>query len=84
MELIHHSRKVFSDMVKVAAFERIVATRDLKSGKWRLFGVNTVTHVAVFVEKSRGGVREWSGLDYLAEFCAELGIYRFEVHSPRK
>lgn len=35
----------------------------------------------MFVEAARGGIREWSGLDYLANFCASCGISLWEVHN---
>lgn len=38
--------------------------------------------IAVFIEKARGGIREWAGLNYVADFCAAMGIRRWEVHMP--
>ncbi|EHY70943.1 hypothetical protein SEHO0A_02015 [Salmonella enterica subsp. houtenae str. ATCC BAA-1581] len=37
--------------------------------------------IAVFVEAARGGIREWSGLNYLAEFVFSCGISLWEVHN---
>lgn len=37
--------------------------------------------IAVFVEAARGGIREWSGLDYPAYFYASCGISLWEVHN---
>ncbi|EMF0014109.1 hypothetical protein VY443_002527 [Salmonella enterica] len=33
------------------------------------------------VEAARGGIREWSGLNYLAEFVFSCGISLWEVHN---
>jgi hypothetical protein len=63
---------------------RIDAHRRGKSpdgGGWRLFGLWRDKEIAVFVEAARGGVREWSGLDYLASFCASCGISLWEIHN---
>lgn len=76
------TRKEFLDLNQMGAFTRIVATQDVITKNWRLFGLGK-NGVAVFVEKARGGVREWSGLNYLADFCAALGIRIWEVHMPR-
>lgn len=38
-------------------------------------------YIAVFVEAARGGIREWSGLDYPAYFYASCGISLWEVHN---
>ncbi|HBD2319099.1 TPA: hypothetical protein KII37_004182, partial [Escherichia coli] len=48
---------------------------------WRLFALNK-KGIAVFIEKARGGIREWAGLNYVADFCAAMGIRRWEVHMP--
>ncbi|EKR9886763.1 hypothetical protein QAA19_004672 [Salmonella enterica] len=37
--------------------------------------------IAEFVEAARGGIREWSGLNYLAEFVFSCGISLWEVHN---
>jgi hypothetical protein len=46
-----------------------------------LFGLWRDKDIAVFVEAVRGGIREWSGLDYLASFCASCGISLWEIHN---
>lgn len=81
MEMMFKPRKEFMDLHIMGAFTRIVATQDKVSKCWRLFGLNQ-NGIAVFVEKARGGVREWSGLNYVADFCAALGIRVWEVHMP--
>ncbi|MEP9807741.1 hypothetical protein ABLU71_29380, partial [Klebsiella sp. CB_Kp198] len=50
------------------------------SGGWRLFGLWRDKQIGVYVEAARGGVREWSGLNYLANFCGSCGISLWEVH----
>ncbi|MBC3253495.1 hypothetical protein H8I91_24835 [Serratia fonticola] len=69
-------------MFTAGAFSKVVATKN-EHGRWQLFGLCGVGNMAVFVEKARGGVREWSGLDYLAEFCGKAGIERWEVHARK-
>ncbi|ECZ1980049.1 TPA: hypothetical protein ACY3LZ_005223 [Citrobacter freundii] len=81
MELIYKTRKEFLDLQRMGAFTRVVATQDKVTKCWRLFGLNE-NGIAVFIEKTRGGVREWSGLNYVADFCSELGIRVWEVHMP--
>lgn len=73
----------FADMFVAGAFSKVVATKNDK-GRWQLFGLSTTGNIAVFVEKARGDVREWSGLDYLAKFCANIGIEKWEVHARIK
>lgn len=34
----------------------------------------------IFVEAARGGVREWSSLEYLSEFLDSIGVKKWEVH----
>jgi len=38
---------------------------------------------AIYVEKARGGIREWHGLNFLADFCFAAGIHRWEVHDKK-
>lgn len=75
-------RADFMDMFSAGAFSKVVATKN-ERGRWQLFGLSTSGDMAVFVEKARGDVREWSGLDYLATFCGKMGIERWEVHARR-
>lgn len=78
MEVKEQSRQTFAELARAGVFSRVVATMNRDSGRWAVFGV--VGGVAVFVEKARGGVREWSSLDRLANFCKSIGVARFEVH----
>ena len=34
----------------------------------------------IFIEAARGGIREWSSLEYLSEFCDSIGVNVWEVH----
>lgn len=38
----------------------------------------------IFIEAARGGVREWSGLDFLSDFCDSMGITMWEIHRGGK
>lgn len=67
--------------VSHGAFTCVVATQDEVTKSWRLFALNK-KGIAVFIEKARGGIREWAGLNYVADFCAAMGIRRWEVHMP--
>lgn len=78
MEIQERPKKTFMAFARVGAFSRIVATVNADSGHWALFGVTN--GVAVFMQKARGGVREWVSLDRLAAFLKAEGIARFEVH----
>ncbi|EBQ8620885.1 hypothetical protein DQR98_21600 [Salmonella enterica subsp. enterica serovar Poona] len=66
---------------KAAQRARQYAAVKTDTGGWRLFGVWRDQDVAVFVEAARGGIREWSGLNYLAEFVFSCGISLWEVHN---
>lgn len=78
MEVKEQSRQTFAEFARAGAFSRVVVTMNQDSGRWAVFGVSG--GAAVFVEKARGGVREWSNLDRLADFCKSIGVARFEVH----
>ncbi len=71
---------MFTDLYQTGVLTRIAAVKT-DSGGWRLFGVWRDQDIAVFVEAARGGIREWSGLNYLAEFVFSCGISLWEVHN---
>ena len=71
---------MFTDLYVTGVLTRIVAIKT-EDGGWRLFGVWRDNDIAVFVEAARGGIREWSGLSYLADFCESCGISLWEVHN---
>ena len=81
MELVRKTRKEFLDLYRMGAFTCVVASQDEVTKSWRLFALNK-KGIAVFIEKARGGIREWAGLNYVADFCAAMGIRRWEVHMP--
>ncbi|EAM2841085.1 hypothetical protein D3J93_23925 [Salmonella enterica] len=80
MLIITRKKPAFTDLYQTGVLTRIAAVKTDTSG-WRLFGVWRDQDVAVFVEAARGGIREWSGLNYLAEFVFSCGISLWEVHN---
>lgn len=43
----------------------------------------TVRTAPFYVEKARGEIREWAGLNFLADFCYAAGISLWEVHNKK-
>lgn len=82
MQVTTRTKKTFQDFHESGVFARVVAVRT-PQGKWRLFGLCRAKEAAVYVEAARGKVREWSGLNYLADFCASIGVERWEVHNKK-
>ncbi|EAO5455255.1 hypothetical protein CDQ06_23655 [Salmonella enterica] len=80
MLIITRKKPAFTDLYQTGVLTRIAAVKT-DTGGWRLFGVWRDQDVAVFVEAARGGIREWSGLNYLAEFVFSCGISLWEVHN---
>ncbi|EBO3989853.1 hypothetical protein DHU18_21340 [Salmonella enterica] len=80
MRIITRKKPAFTDLYQTGVLTRIAAVKT-DTGGWRLFGVWRDQYVAVFVEAARGGIREWSGLNYLAEFVFSCGISLWEVHN---
>ncbi|EAZ0595167.1 hypothetical protein BKN58_13500 [Salmonella enterica] len=80
MRIITRKKPAFTDLYQTGVLTRIAAVKT-DTGGWRLFGVWRDQNVAVFVEAARGGIREWSGLNYLAEFAFSCGISLWEVHN---
>ncbi|NUL35065.1 hypothetical protein [Kosakonia sacchari] len=83
MKVTTRKKPAFRDFYENGMFARVAATRT-EGGRWRLFGLHRNGEVAIFVEAARGGIREWSGLDYIGEFCASMGITLWEVHTQRQ
>lgn len=81
MQMITRKKPAFTELYQTGVLTRIVAVRNADSGGWLLFGVWLDKDIGVYVEAARGGIREWSSLDYLANFCGSCGISRWEVHS---
>ncbi|EAV2866102.1 hypothetical protein EZ472_17310 [Salmonella enterica] len=82
MRIITRKKPAFTDLYQTGVLTRIAAVKT-DTGGWRLFGVWRDQDIAVFVEAARGGIREWSGLNYLAEFVFSCGISLWEVHNKR-
>ncbi|EDI7707607.1 hypothetical protein CSQ21_21640 [Salmonella enterica subsp. houtenae serovar Houten] len=80
MRIITRKKPAFTDLYQTGVLTRIAVVKT-DSGGWRLFGVWRDQDIAVFVEAARGGIREWSGLNYLAEFVFSCGISLWEVHN---
>ncbi|EAX4763357.1 hypothetical protein ATM56_000295 [Salmonella enterica subsp. enterica serovar Isangi] len=80
MRIITRKKPAFTDLYQTGVLTRIAAVKT-DSGGWRLFGVWRDQDIAVFVEAARGGIREWFGLNYLAEFVFSCGISLWEVHN---
>lgn len=80
MRIITRKKPAFTDLYQTGVLTRIAAVKT-DSGGWRLFGVWRDQDIAVFVEAARGGIREWSGLNYLAKFVFSCGISLWEVHN---
>ncbi|HBW1667022.1 hypothetical protein [Klebsiella quasipneumoniae] len=81
MRMITRKKPAFTELCQTGVLTRIAAVKSPDGGGWRLFGLWRGKDIAVFVEAARGGIREWSGLDYLANFCASCGISLWEVHN---
>lgn len=80
MKTITRKKTAFADLYATGALTRIVAVKTESGKAWRLFGLWRDKDIAVFVEAARGGIREWSGLNYLADFCVSCGVSLWEVH----
>lgn len=83
LKITSRKKKTFQDFHEAGLFSHIVAT-PTEQGSWRLFGICRSTNAAVFMEAARGGIREWKGLNYLADFCYSMGIGLWEVHNRIK
>lgn len=81
MKTITRKKPAFVDLYTTGVLTRVVAVRTENGKGWRLFGLWRDKDIAVFVEAARGGIREWSGLDYLADFCVSCGVSLWEIHN---
>lgn len=80
MRIITRKKPAFMELHQTGVLTRIAAVKT-EGGSRRLFGIWRDKDIAVFVEAARGGIREWSGLNYLAEFVVSCGISLWEVHN---
>lgn len=68
-------------MYEAGMFTRVVAVKSQDSNHWRLFGEHRSADAAIFVEAARGGIREWSSLEHLGNFCDSVGVTLWQVHN---
>ena len=80
MRIITRKKPAFTDLYQTGVLTRIAAVKT-DSGGWRLFGGWGDREIGVFVEAARGGIREWTGLNYLAGLVFSCGISLWEVHN---
>lgn len=83
MKATARKKQAFKDFYENSMFQRVIATRT-GNGRWQLCGMHRNGEAVVFVEAARGGVREWSSLDFLSEFCQSIGVIKWEVHRSNK
>lgn len=79
MRVTTRKKPAWRDFVELGVIRDVVAVRT-EAGRWRVFGLCRDTETAVYVEAARGGVREWSSLDYVADFCKSINLSRWQVH----
>ncbi|EAT2666438.1 hypothetical protein EJM43_09185 [Salmonella enterica] len=79
MRVTTRKKPQWRDFVEQGIIKEAVAVRT-EQGRWRLFGLYRNTDAAVFVEAARGGIREWSSLDRVADFCRSVNVSRWQVH----
>ncbi|WP_182934754.1 hypothetical protein [Klebsiella sp. WP4-W18-ESBL-05] len=79
MKMTTRKKPQWKDLYHNGVFTRVVAVKNDR-GRWSLFGVHRSVGAAMFVEAARGGIREWSGLSYLGDFCDSMGVSLWEVH----
>lgn len=79
MKATARKKTAFKDFYENGMFSRVIATRT-SNKRWQLCGMHRNGGAVIFVEAARGGIREWSGLDYLSSFCDSLGINVWEIH----
>lgn len=82
MKATARKKPVFKDFYENGMFSRIIATRT-SNNRWQLCGIHRSADAVIFIEAARGGIREWSSLDYLSDFCDSVGISAWEVHRGR-
>lgn len=79
MQMTTRKKPQWKELYQNGVFTRVVAVKNDR-GRWSLFGVHRSVDAAMFVEAARGGIREWSGLGSLGNFCESLGVTLWEVH----
>ncbi|HDI4959732.1 TPA: hypothetical protein PNO53_004140 [Salmonella enterica] len=80
MKVATRQKQNFIGLYEAELIVRVIAIK-APSGRWRLFGLHRNGEAAIYVEKARGGIREWTSLDFLADFCHAAEIPLWEVHN---
>ncbi|MBG2564932.1 hypothetical protein I4508_12850 [Klebsiella oxytoca] len=83
MKATARKKPAFKDFYENDMFSRIIATRT-SNNRWQLCGIHRSADAVIFIEAARGGIREWSSLESLADFCDSIGISIIEVHRKKK
>lgn len=79
MKATARKKPAFKDFYENGMFSRVIATRT-NNGRWQLCGMHRNGEAVIFIEAARGGIGEWSSLEYLSEFCDSVGVVLWEVH----
>lgn len=79
MKATARKKTAFKDFYENDMFSRVIATRT-SNNRWQLCGVHRSADAVIFIEAARGGIREWSSLEYLSDFCDSMKIRVWEVH----
>ncbi|GJK95317.1 hypothetical protein [Klebsiella grimontii] len=83
MRATARKKPAFKDFYENGMFSRVIATRT-SNNRWQLCGMHRNGDTVIFIEAARGGIREWSSLECLADFCDSIGISIIEVHRKKK
>lgn len=83
MKATARKKPAFKDFYDNGVFSRVIATRTA-NGRWQLCGTHRNGDAVIFVMAARGGIREWSSLECLADFCDSVGVTLWEVHRKRR
>ncbi|EPG8759326.1 hypothetical protein [Klebsiella pneumoniae] len=83
MKATARKKSAFKDLLYNDVFSRVIATRT-SNDRWQLCGVHRNGEAVIFVMAARGGIREWSSLEYLADFCDSIGVEKWEVHRRKQ
>lgn len=83
MKMTTRKKPLWKELYQNGVFTRVVAVKN-DHGRWSLFGVHRSIDAAIFVEAARGGIREWSGLNHLGDFCNSLDVTLWEVHCKKR
>ncbi|EMD1842970.1 hypothetical protein VQV38_002984 [Raoultella planticola] len=82
MKATARKKPAFKDFYENGMFSRVIAT-GTSNDRWQLCGLHRNGECVVFIEAARGGIREWSNLENLSDFCKSLGVSVWEVHCKK-